>query len=316
MPGKLARLFNLYAQFFHNCENTETTRRIIADASLSIFNNPYEMKKFLTKMQTDLADKGVKCDPLKPDHRFVLESVNYEVEEGGLRVGIKYKFAYRSAIGKENQIKMKADVPATIYTTLVSQASKAKVIRLIAYYTLLGLNTGQFWGLVPAFYGAINRKYGQRAVECFASPFNHTLTNYYSPLTVIEKQYGSVGSFFMNFLPDNKYSTYIINPPFVEDILKIVFNQIVIKLEFDRPIEIIIYLPNWKDLTDLLVKNIQAVAKSTKTFILPKNRSIVYDYTKQHSFTARFETIVIMASNKSFVDESFFRNLVGTMLLK
>lgn len=316
MPGKLALLFNIYAQFFHNCENTETTRRIVADALLSILNDPSSKQQHLKKMQSDLADKGVKCDPLKPDHQFTLKSVNYEIEEGGSRVGINYRFTYSSADGKGKELKIKADVPASVYTTLVSQTSKQKVVRLVAYYTLLGLTTGQFWGLDPKFYGTISRKYGARAVECFASPFNHVLPNFYSPLTAVETKYGSVGNFFHDFLKDTRFSTYVINPPFVESIMKIVFDQIVQKLAMDRPVEIIIYLPNWKDITIPLVERIQGVTKSVKTSILQKNRSIVYDYNKQHSFTARFETIVIMASNKSFVDESFFRNLVGTMLLK
>jgi hypothetical protein len=186
---------------------------------------------------------------------------------------------------------------------------------LICYYTILGLQTGQFWGLLPEFYGIVQRTYGDGAIECFASPFNHTLASFYSPLAILERPFGSRGNFFYKFPRDTTYRAYIINPPFVEPIIRKVFELVQQKLQSEtRQIDVILYLPNWRDLIDPCVKSLAATSGVfVKTRILPKGNSMVYDYTKQAPFVARFETILIFCSNSGQLQSGVMDRLYNSM---
>jgi len=311
MPGKLAMLFNIYGQFIHKCKSTETSRRVVADALLSILNHPETQERSLAKMQSDLRDKGVHCD-LTEAYTYKLLGVKYTVDKADIRTVIAYEFRYSTRSGKQS-LELSADIPTRIYTEMVGQTSQAKVVRLVAYYVLIGALGGNFWGLFPTFYQAIEGKFGTAAVECFASPFNHTLPQFYSLLSPIERQYGSVGDFFKDFIMDEKYMAYVINPPFIEPVMQQVFRDVQEKLANTRKVSVILYLPYWRDIVDPFIKQVRDTKHRVAVHVLQKNRSIVYDYIKEVSFTARFETVVIYCTNSDSVDGPLFRTLVNTM---
>jgi hypothetical protein len=269
-------------------------------------------------MRQDFIDKGVRCnfpDPLTAD--LQLTRLSYKIEPvGGQSMRASYRLHY-VLNGEVGTAKLVSTIPTATYMQLQSlQASKRRLVRLICYYTILGLQTGQFWGLVPEFYKIVQRTYGDGAIECFASPFNHTLERFYSPLAALEKPFGSMGNFFYRFPRDTTYSAYIINPPFVEPIINKVFELVQQKLKSEtRKIDVIIYLPNWRDLIDPCVKRLATAGTNTfvKTRILPKGNSMVYDYTKQAPFVARFETILIFCSNSGQIQADVMDRLYNSM---
>ena len=92
--------------------------------------------------------------------------------------------------------------------------------------------------------------------ECFASPFNSTLSTYWSAFVDTDTVFGSRGSFFSKQkVPSGFYEA---NPPFAEDFMM----RMVLRLEFllsikNVPMSFICFVPNWED-----SQAIQALSKS------------------------------------------------------
>ncbi|MDG7050482.1 MAG: hypothetical protein JRZ94_04690 [Nitrososphaerota archaeon] len=98
--------------------------------------------------------------------------------------------------------------------------------------------------------------------EMFGSPLNTSAEQYCSPMFDIEKEFGSIGSFFnIELTPD----TYLCNPPYDE----VIINQAMRKIlsAFDRNVEmtVIIVLPAWDIETQLLINQTETLAGGTKT---------------------------------------------------
>ena len=149
-----------------------------------------------------------------------------------------------------------------------------------------------FWGLLPDVYNIFTND--TKSIECFASPFNHTLNNYYS-LLPIDKQFGSYGNFFDNFSKSDK-TTYIMNPPFTEELISKLFDEIIKKLEKDIKCCIYLYIPKWDDLNDPFHKKIAQKHKILK-HILISNESYVYNYIEEKRFVAKFDTTLYLITN-------------------
>jgi hypothetical protein len=161
----------------------------------------------------------------------------------------KSEFEFRSEIDKKIYNR-------SIKLTNMDDIKKihTKICILVLIYKILGMDSGHFWGIHPKFYEIINDKY-ENIIECFASPFNSNLKDYYSPIKSTDKYFGSKGNFFKNFLKD-KYDVYIINPPFTEIILNKMLKMTFEKLKKDDNIILYIYLPYWKDIIDPYIKQI------------------------------------------------------------
>ena len=145
----------------------------------------------------------------------------------------------------------------------------------------------------PYIYDFINKNY-TNSIECFASPFNNNIENYFSLLCPIDKFYGSKGNFFEQFLKVN-YNVYIINPPFVDTIILKVFEMIEEKLKYNH-IQIFLYIPQWDD---IFIPWYKTISNKYITFLckLNKNDSIVYDYIAAKSLKATFGTYFIYINN-------------------
>ena len=161
---------------------------------------------------------------------------------------------------------------------------------------MVGFDTGQFWGLHPNFYNYIKENY-KKTIECFASPFNNNLNDYFSLIYPVDKYYGSKGDFFENFLKV-KYDIYIINPPFVESIINKVLILIEEKLK-TKDVQIFTYIPQWDDLI-LPWYNKMSKTYYLKIFKLKSNNTMLFDYINNKSIKDTFGTYIICINNISY----------------
>lgn len=221
-----------------------------------------------------------------------LISVDYSTNDNNVKWVFRYKINNHLV---SKHIELIKSIPRQTYYKIVRQ-NKDKSNEFFLLYVMCGFDSGHFWGLHPNIYKEI-LKYDPDTIECFASPFNHTLDNFYSLFSKIDTFYGSKGSFFDDFLTATNKS-YVVNPPFEEFIMHKVFDLIHLKLSKPEPCIIFLYLPQWDDLMDGHLNTITANPKiNVRKCSLNKNESIVYDYIKMKSINASFPTYFMYFDN-------------------
>jgi hypothetical protein len=219
-------------------------------------------------------------------------SVNYSTDENNVKWVFRYKLNNHPV---SKHIELLKSLPKTTYYQIVG-LNEDKASEFFLLYVMCGFDSGHFWGLHPNIYKEI-LKYDPDTIECFASPFNHTLDNFYSLFSKIDTFYGSKGSFFEDFLTASNMS-YVVNPPFEEYIMHKVFHLINQKLSRPEPCRIFLYLPQWDDLINGHLNTITANSKiNFRKCSLNKNESIVYDYIKMKSINASFPTYFMYFDN-------------------
>ena len=282
-------------------------QRIIADAILSIVNDPGTQGEHLSKMQQDFADKDIKNifvpSTLLDNKSISVVDVGYKTCTKNIKqinyTEIVFTVTYvTNENGNRKTALVHASVPQDLFLQLSTVTSRGTVARLACYYTMLGMQTGQFWGLPPTFLKSINSKWGS-ALECFASAFNHVLPSFCSLMAPYEHAYGSIGDFFSIFPNDKTFTTYAINPPFVLPIMLRTFSCVINKLSATRDVTIIMYLPNWQDVMEPFLEKLNAISDNVQVVKLPKGQSLVYDYVQQRSMVAQFDCLLIMADSFS-----------------
>lgn len=112
----------------------------------------------------------------------------------------------------------------------------------LRYEALSGPETGLQVAVAPRVFKYL-RTLGV-SCECFASPFNATLNNYYSAFADTDKVFGSKGSFFDANLPSGFYE---VNPPFAEAFMTRVVERLHHHLRMDIPMSYICFVPGWDD---------------------------------------------------------------------
>jgi hypothetical protein len=85
-------------------------------------------------------------------------------------------------------------------------------------------------------------RFSNAHTELFGSPFNTTLDQYCSPFPDIESYFGSVGSFF-DF--DFTAGTYVMNPPYDEQLMYEAMEVATAALNTKTEITIIVVIPIW-----------------------------------------------------------------------
>jgi hypothetical protein len=261
--------------------------KIMSEFFMQILNNE-DINYVKTKFLKDIKEKQL----------FLLYDIDFNKEIDFKK--IKYHIKYNNDIVNVNfdikynntSINIYKNIPIKIYEKI----KKKKVEKyLLFFYIMVGFDTGNFWGLNPKFYNYIKENY-KTAIECFASPFNNNLDNFFSLIYPIDKYYGSKCDFFENFLKV-KYDVYIINPPFVESIINRVLSLIEQKMKSDN-IQIFMYIPQWDDLILPWYDKINKIYNS-KLFKLKKNNSILFDYINNKPIKDTFGTYLICINNIS-----------------
>jgi hypothetical protein len=269
--------------------------KVISAFFLKIFNNE-DIEKSKKKLLSDIKEKKLKLlYNINLNKKITIDKIKYNVikhkekKEYTINFDIKYN--------KFENVNIYKIIPEYIYNKIHNINNKKKEKYLFFFYIIVGFDTGQFWGLHPYIYDFINKNY-TNSIECFASPFNNNIENYFSLLYPIDNFYGSKGDFFENFLKVN-YNVYVINPPFIDTIILKVFDMIEEKLKYNHNhnhIQIFLYIPQWDD---IFIPWYKTISNKYITFLckLNKNDSIVYDYIAAKSLKATFGTYFIYINN-------------------
>jgi hypothetical protein len=270
--------------------NNYEVHKIMAEFFMKLFNNE-NVRDAIGKVLDDIRRKKIKpLYNINLEEEVTINKINYTVysDESNQKVRIHYNIRFN-----DKCVDIEKMVPKKIYDK-VHDKNNEKYLFLL--YTMIGFDTGHFWGLHPECYSMINKHFSS-SVECFASPFNHNLDDYYSVLYPVDQYYGSKGDFFDNFM-DASYEAYVINPPFVESIIARVLDMIERKLEKSK-VNIFFYIPQWDDLILPWYKKLES-RYQLKMCKLDKNSSIVYDYIADESIKATFGTYFIYINNITF----------------
>ena len=88
-------------------------------------------------------------------------------------------------------------VPESIYTRLYIsvKGDTSKIAELVVKYFPLGITSGLFWSVDKPIYKELIENSPLPTLECFASPFNYSCSNYCS-LFKSDRAFGSLGNFF------------------------------------------------------------------------------------------------------------------------
>lgn len=138
---------------------------------------------------------------------------------------------------------------------ILQNNSEENLIRLIERYNFLPNSPNYFWSITPDAYKALttNAKDISEIIEGFASPFNNNIELYCS-LYKSDKNFGSIGNFFDTILlrgmenqsvEDFSVRRWIINPPFTNNILSMVHDAIMVRLNTFPDDEYYFLLPDW-----------------------------------------------------------------------
>jgi phosphorylated CTD-interacting factor 1 len=85
--------------------------------------------------------------------------------------------------------------------------------------------------------------------ECFASPFNHNSNVYWSAFPDTDCFFGSQGDFFEAFNSRlvQEGGVFFANPPFIEEYIERLLEQVQAMLELQAPVTFAVVLPTWTD---------------------------------------------------------------------
>jgi hypothetical protein len=325
--GKIFQLIKYHVLFNSLCEknvcphmNSYKVGKVLSDFTLGLYNNismKDELLKGLRKnIDTNLKNMYCECYNLFFNNYDDFQIVSFQITptEKGNDVSIKYEVVYR-VNNTENKFSDEQMIRGSLFKELGNDDRQKMKCLLIIVYNILGFKTGQFWGLDPKFYEIINTNY-KNPMECFASPFNNNLKNYYSPIPSLDKHFGSKGNFFKKF-KKAKNDCFVMNPPFVEVIINKVLRMSLVKLKKYPEITTIYYLPNWHDIIDPFLETVRNKKYYCTHTVLGKGKSYVYDYiNKKRIPNSSFELVLIVVSNSSDLcshNKMFFNQLITTL---
>ena len=300
----------------YNNKKNYNVHKIMSEFFLQIFNNE-DIQVVKTKFLKDIKYKKITLlYDIDFNKKIEIKKIKYSVKQNNEIVNVNFTINYN-----DNKINIYKNIPNKIYNKI---KKKGKEKYLLFFYIIVGFDTGQFFGLHPDFYNYINENY-KKTLECFASPFNNNLNDYFSLIYPIDKFYGSKGNFFENFLKV-KYDIYIINPPFVKSIINKVLLLIEEKLKtkdvqsslmtletpketvqssmmtdqsLNEAIQMFIYFPQWDDLI-LPWYNKMSKTYYLKLFKLESDNTMLFDYINNKSIKDTFGTYIICINNISY----------------
>jgi hypothetical protein len=191
-------------------------------------------------------------------------------------------------------------IPTKNMIKLLEIGRESSVLRIAMRYCAI-ITGGQHWGLTTEYYKYLYKNYNLRN-EGFASILN-TKAIYYddchfcSLFPDIEKEYGSLGSFFNVELYDYD-GIWTINPPFTETLiiqtLERVINQMEKASEKEKILTIFLFLPCWEDLIN---ESKILESKYTKDYIIIKPGEMFVEQIDGCQLLIRSNHIHILCTN-------------------
>jgi hypothetical protein len=272
-------------------------RRVVGELFMALFNgtDPIDaLRQFRHEARKKSLGMLADIDLDKTD--VSIQKITYRVKDSAVHYMITYIMD-----GELKTVKVWRCFPDTLP---IHDTFKHMMLR----YIMVGFDTGHFWGLHPRVYRHIQRHY-RNPLECFASPFNHNLPTFYSLFPKYDAPYGSVGSFFKDFLQDDQHDFYVVNPPFTEDAMNKTFDLVSQKLHGRRHCECMLYVPKWDDLVVPWLESLDYAQYE----VLKRGESIVYDYLAARSRKATFDTYIIYCNNTGKKDRRVLEKATAIM---
>jgi Phosphorylated CTD interacting factor 1 WW domain len=135
---------------------------------------------------------------------------------------------------------------------LLEKAGKEHFLQMILRYVGYGI-TGQHCSIPTNTYQYLYDAFGIRG-EGFASPLNSKLismdnTAFCSLFEDTDKHFGSLGPFFSDALVNNPNKNWLLNPPYMPNIMMMTYNEIMKAFEKIKRKDflVIIILPKWEE---------------------------------------------------------------------
>lgn len=147
-----------------------------------------------------------------------------------------------------------------------------KMIGLVLRYQCMGAFDSTFHGSVPGEWGRALSGF----TECFASPFNHKFSRYYSMFEQ-DKDFGSLGNFFVMLEKNNGVlppGSYEINPPWMNAMYENLATVLGKTLLVNR-VNVVLVAPAWKDTR--WIPEIDDLCKGVSTY-RPNSRKYSNDF--------------------------------------
>lgn len=158
--------------------------------------------------------------------------------------------------------------------------------KLMLRYSMFGTETGLFWSMPPAMIKKFDDP--SRTIECFASPFNFTASNFCSAFfddKELEYPHGykCLGDFnaFMSGLSSGITVRFLYNPPYIRKVIDPSLKKIISHIKANPESDIIAMLPNreYESITQLIA------LPGTVSKVLDSNSFKIYSHSEQESFT-------------------------------
>jgi hypothetical protein len=185
-------------------------------------------------------------------------------------------------------------IPFWMRSRLVDIAGENEFIELgIRYYPML-LTDGLFLSIDPRLLKALESSSKLPNIETYASPFNHTLTNYCS-LFVEDMVYGSLPRFdeFVNFI--DYPARLLVNPPYTTNAIRVCVDKLLSYMSKQRG-EFIAIMPMMYDF-EPLDRLLQY--PNTKHAVLEANNYTLYSFMTEKTIlaTMKLQVFVNIAEN-------------------
>lgn len=171
-----------------------------------------------------------------------------------------------------------------------------RVFCLLERYRALGGPTYQC-SVTQQTFDVLRREFGVTK-ECFASPLNRNAAVYWSAFADTDRFFGSQGSFYtaLSSALVQEGGSFYANPPFVEEHMQLLQEQVALILELPVPVTFAVILPTWTDNASY-----EWMRKSTYTrlhVVLQANR---HEYVDGNQHTNARKTMLARFSSSCFI---------------
>mmetsp|Transcript_23429 Transcript_23429/g.52890 ORF Transcript_23429/g.52890 Transcript_23429/m.52890 type:complete len:392 (+) Transcript_23429:94-1269(+) len=175
-------------------------------------------------------------------------------------------------------------------------AAAANQIFLSTAQAYLPASGGLYWGFGPEAYEFTRGELGA-ILECYASPFNHSLPVFCSPIQPLDCVYGSLCSFYENkvvvdfvkAVGEKEPAVIVANPPYIEAELQGCSDRLA-ALGADPPaagLRVVSIFPKWDGAGGVVGME----AQCSQRVVLEPEQHAYYDYQTGRFIPARFASL-------------------------
>jgi hypothetical protein len=297
--ASIAPIINRYSNT-GNDKDIITVQRAITTYLFEKYNN---LPTSIEVVQEHLKAKGI------PELTSEEISIIQNPESGAgykLTPSLEFKLDSRGTLATIRIGAYKITYTNEVMSQLRLKGSDLEIAILLIRYAQY--QSGHLWSIPLEAYDYLHNKDFQ--VECFASPMNHYLPDYYS-MFESDAKFGSIGNFFTNFL-SSKMERFVINPPFSYVMIRRVC-EFCVNRRNSRRTTILLYGPNWDkggiqdSYATVMTAYPNAVARE-----IPEKKHCIYNYSTGGKVPAVYAAKVILVSN--FDSEEWLQEIADAVV--